>query len=315
MKKTFFLLLLGMGLYAQETLPTYQQYLLDGQYLFNPAQLGSTDYLEASAHYHKQFSKLEQSPSVQSLALHANVFDRVGAGVYLFRDQNGALSANGVAVGASYFIPLSDEPQRQDQFSFGASLNLYNTHIDYHLLNPRDARPDPLLQEQPNSTFLAYTNLGLAAKYRGLYAGISLVDLPLSSRIAIVNGIEPAPTKLFTQIGYEWNFAQNFALEPSVLANFNTNSSRMIDLNLLAKIKDEDRYLSLGVSYRTAKTSVGSTQLSLSPLLKVKLNQLTIGAMYQFALSPMAPQAGNAFLLSLGYQFENFINPRGFRYR
>jgi hypothetical protein len=31
--------------------------------------------------------------------MHANVFDRVGAGAYFFRDQNGPISANGIAVG------------------------------------------------------------------------------------------------------------------------------------------------------------------------------------------------------------------------
>ena len=57
---------------AQETLPIYQQYLFDGEFLFNPAHLGKTDDFVLNANYQKQFSKLEESPNIQSLGAHAN---------------------------------------------------------------------------------------------------------------------------------------------------------------------------------------------------------------------------------------------------
>ena len=46
MKKLYAIVCLAFmsGAYqAQETLPYYQQYLLDGDFLFNPAQYGKTD--------------------------------------------------------------------------------------------------------------------------------------------------------------------------------------------------------------------------------------------------------------------------------
>ena len=69
---------------SQETLPFYQQYLVDGDFLFNPALLGKTDDVVLNINYQKQFSQLSESPNVQSLGLHANVFDRVGAGISFF---------------------------------------------------------------------------------------------------------------------------------------------------------------------------------------------------------------------------------------
>ena len=52
-------LVLLSGTYsAQESLPYYQQYLLDGDFLFNPAQYGKTDYVHINANYQKQFSIL-----------------------------------------------------------------------------------------------------------------------------------------------------------------------------------------------------------------------------------------------------------------
>ncbi len=50
------LALLSNAYKAQESLPYYQQYLLDGDFLFNPAQYGKTDYVQLNAIYQKQFS-------------------------------------------------------------------------------------------------------------------------------------------------------------------------------------------------------------------------------------------------------------------
>lgn len=126
----FFIFLSFVFYKAQETLPFYQQYLLDGDFLFNPAQYGKTDDVVLNLNYQKQFSQFSESPNVQSIGLHANIFDRVGAGISFFRDQNGPISSNGIAAGASYFIPIDDDGERKSQFSFGTSVNFYNMNID-----------------------------------------------------------------------------------------------------------------------------------------------------------------------------------------
>lgn len=296
---------------AQETLPIYQQYLLDGKFLINPANTGEADDIVINGNYQKQFSKFEESPSVQSIGIHANVFDRVGAGVSFFRDQNGPVSANGISAAAAYFIPLSDDGDRKDQFSFGTAVNLYNMSFDYSKVSDPS---DPALSGG-NGIFIAYANLGLQASYRGFFGGVSVLDIPLGNDVPIVNGIEPSPTKYLLNAGYDWSFAEGMAVEPSVLVNLNTNSSRMIDLNLLGKVFSESNMFAAGVSYRMATDQLGRQQLSLSPIIKGKLNRLTFGAAYNFGLSNISNFGGGSFMLSLGYNLENFINTRGFRYR
>ena len=143
---TFFAAFSGLS-YAQETIPMYQQYLFDSEFLFNPAHIGKTDDVNLVANYQKQFSKFDESPNVQSVGIHANAFDRVGIGAYFFRDQNGPISANGIAVGASYFVPLSDDDERKDQFSFGTAVNFYNESFDVSKVNATDPN-DPLLYEK-----------------------------------------------------------------------------------------------------------------------------------------------------------------------
>jgi hypothetical protein len=49
-----------------------------------------------------------------------------------------------------------------------------------------------------------------------------------------VNGIEPSPTKFYFNLGYDWHFVDGLYLTPSMMMNLNTNSSRIIDYNVMA---------------------------------------------------------------------------------
>jgi hypothetical protein len=56
------LALLSNAYKAQESLPYYQQYLLDGDFLFNPAQYGKTDYVQLNPTINSNF---QNSASLQ----------------------------------------------------------------------------------------------------------------------------------------------------------------------------------------------------------------------------------------------------------
>ena len=307
------LVILSGSYNAQETLPYYQQYLLDGDFLFNPAQYGKTDQVVINANYQKQFSKFSESPNVQSVGINANVFDRVGAGISVFRDQNGPINSGGITAGASYFLPLSDEGERQDQFSFGTSVTAYNINFDYTKLNT-DNTNDPLLAGTDSSIFLLYANFGLAAKYKGIFGSASVNDIALNNDQSIVNNVEPSPIKIFLNAGYDYHFGENFYVTPSLLINLNTNSTRMVDYNLMATVNSDFNSFSAGANFKTVQNRYDNQQLSISPVVKVRINKLMIGATYNLGLSDIQTYGGNSFMLGLGYNFDNFINVRGFRY-
>ena len=309
----FSVLLFFVHYKGQETLPYYQQYLLDGDFLYNPALYGKTDDVVLNLNYQKQFSQFAESPNVQSIGLHANVFDRVGAGPSFFRDQNGPVSSNGIGAGASYFIPIDDDGERKSQFSFGTNVNFYNMNIDLAKLNPQDPG-DPTLASDTNSLFLVYANLGMAVTFRNFFAGVSVNDIALTNDIPIVNGIEPEPTKFILNAGYDYYLTEQFYVSPSVMMNFNTNSSRITDMNLMATILGEENSFSAGASFRTSKNQFGSQNLGISPILKATVNNFFFGASYNFGLSDIQQYAGSSFMLSVGYNIENFINTRGYRY-
>ena len=311
---TLFFVLVFLGFYrSQETLPYYQQYLLEGDFLFNPALYGKTDDVVVNLNYQKQFAQFAESPNVQSIGLHANVFDRVGAGLTFFRDQNGPVSSNGIGAGASYFIPIDDDGERKSQFSFGTNVNFYNMNIDLAKLNPQDPG-DPTLASDTNSLFLVYANLGMAVTYRNIFAGVSVNDIALTNDIPIVNGIEPEPTKIILNAGYDYYLSDQFFVTPSLLMNFNTNSSRMTDLNLMATVLGDENSFSAGASFRTSRSRFGNQNLGISPIIKATVGNLFFGASYNFGLSDIQQYAGSSFMLSVGYNIENFINTRGYRY-
>ncbi|WBV59828.1 type IX secretion system membrane protein PorP/SprF [Chryseobacterium camelliae] len=307
------LALLSNAYKAQESLPYYQQYLLDGDFLFNPAQYGKTDEVQLNLNYQQQFSKFNDGPNVQSVGINANIFDRVGAGISVFRDSNGPISAGGITAGASYFIPLSSEGDRKDQFSFGTSVNFYNMNFDYTDVNT-DQQYDPNLIGTEGNLFMVYANFGLAATYRNLFGGVSVNDIALSNDESIVNNYEPSPIKFFLNLGYDWHVGDNMYFTPSVLVNLNTNSTRLMDYNLMATFFNDINSFSFGVSYRAAQNRFDNQQLQIAPIVKVKFNKFMVGATYNLGLSDIQDYGGNSFMLSVGYNFDNFINRRGYRY-
>lgn len=307
------LTLLSNAYKAQESLPYYQQYLLDGGFLFNPAQYGSTDKVHVNLNYQKQYAKFDDSPNVQSIGAHANVFDRVGVGFSVFRDANGAISSGGITAGASYFIPLSDEGDRRDQFSFGTSVSFYNMNFDYTKINVENQN-DPLLQGDKDNIFMVYANIGVAAKYKKFFGGASVNDIALSNDQPIVNAKEPSPIKVFLNLGYDWHFTEGMYVTPSILIKLDTNSSMMMDYNLMGTVAGETSAFSAGASLRYIQNRFDSQSLSISPIVKAKLNNFTFGATYNIGMSDIHTEGGNSFMVSLGFDFNNFINPRGFRY-
>jgi len=154
----------------------------------------------------------------------------------------------------------------------------------------------------------------MAVSYRNFFAGVSVNDIALTNDIPIVNGIEPEPTKFIINSGYDFYVGEQFFVTPSVLMNFNTNSTRLMDLNLMATVLGDDNSFSAGASFRSSNNKFGSQKLGISPIIKATVSNFFFGATYNFGLSDIQQFAGSSFMLSVGYNIENFINTRGYRY-
>ncbi|MDR3273250.1 MAG: PorP/SprF family type IX secretion system membrane protein [Flavobacteriaceae bacterium] len=300
---------------AQQSIPFDQQYLLSDKILINPSYTGYTDDIVLKATYHKQWSDFDESPNTQTISTHFNLVDRLGVGAYFFRDENGPVSMNGINLSSAYHIPFTDddEDRTRNQFSFGASLSFFGQSLDYAKLTPEMSN-DPLLTGD-KTIFLSYLNLGLSFAYNGFFGGVSVLDIPLGQNKPVVNTIEPSPAWYYLNFGYDWDVTDGFVLEPSLLMSLNSDSQRMLDLNLKAKFKNDFNSFAVGVSYRDGLSSEKNEGLSFTPFIQADLNRLNFSFGYNFGLSDIYKTGKDGFVIGLGYNLENFINPDGFRYR
>src|SRR5690606_5994429 len=121
----------------------------------------------------------------------------------------------------------------------------------------------------------------------------------------------PMPASYYFLLGYQIRLSEVFRLDPSIVMNLNSNSERVLDLNLMSHIAFGDRQqgLDLGVSYRQDTDKNGSQGLTISPIVKLKIGELRVGMSYDVGLSDIAKEAGNGILFSLGYNLGNPFKP------
>lgn len=317
MRKTIFVVFLlfsSWQIFAQEGLPFYNHYLVSDSYLINPSHAGADPtVLSLTATHRNQWSDLPESPSTQTLSAHATVVDRLAFGFYLFNDKNGLSGMRGLNLSAAYHIPINSnrdfrDDESEDLFSFGLGYNLLQHRLDLDKVIVNDPN-DPVLNDP--SYNLNYFNLGMSFKYAGAFGGVSILDIPLKTREAVADGIEPVPTWYSFQVGYNIFLMDGFSLIPSVVMNLDSNSHRIFDLNLMSHISfgDREQGLELGVGYRQDTDKNGAQGLSVSPIMKLKIGELKLGMSYDIGLSDIAKEAGNGFLISLGYNFGNPFDP------
>ncbi|MGI9527640.1 MAG: PorP/SprF family type IX secretion system membrane protein [Weeksellaceae bacterium] len=304
---SWILILLCGFITAQEGLPFYDHYLLSETYLINPSYAGKDDdILKFRATHHSQWAGVEDAPSTQTLSGHARVSRRLATGLLFYHDKNGATSASGLNVTGAYHIPIGDGYsnmyEEENQFSFGISYHMLNQSFDrtkWNIQHPND----PLLKV--DSYYNHYMNIGGSFFYNGIYGGISMLDLPIGDNRYIVNAIEPLPTWYFFHVGYQYNLSDQIQLEPSVLMNLNSNSERQIDVTLRSRIAMGTNAFRLGLNYRTDTDNNGTQALSISPLINLEIGRLRLGYAYRLGLTDIAQEAGDAHLISLGYDFYN----------
>ncbi|MFV0156026.1 PorP/SprF family type IX secretion system membrane protein [Empedobacter falsenii] len=294
---------------AQQGLPFYNHYLVSDKMLINPSYAGQDpNVISITGTHRNQWDDLPESPSTQTVSAHGIIVDRLAVGMQFFNDRNGAVKMTGFGINAAYHIPIDDRGYDGDEinvFSFGVGASNVSQRFDYSKLIWEDDN-DPALQEDKYSTYFA--NLGLSFKYAGFFAGVSILDIPLSQNVYYVNNVEPLPTWYYINLGYKWNVAEGIALEPSVVYNLNSNSERHLDINLMSHISfgDNNQGVDIGVGYKQGMDAQNSNPLFISPILKFKVGSLKAGISYDIGLSDYQVDGRkNGMLFSLGFDLQN----------
>ena len=140
-----FILLLAFASVRAQQFPIYSQYMMNS-FLLNPAVAGHEGYTSVNLTVREQWLGLEDAPSTYALTAQTRLLKnsfisrgksvrrrkrvmsrsgRVGLGVYLFNDVNGAISKTGVSFTYAYHLTF-----RRSQFSLGGALKTFQYKID-----------------------------------------------------------------------------------------------------------------------------------------------------------------------------------------
>jgi type IX secretion system PorP/SprF family membrane protein len=234
-----FLTLLSVSLfhssYAQQTPLNPLSYWVFTPYIYNPAMVGSKDYLTLdlnAAFQEKSYAqilgcntRLSKTKPGYFSSPQLKEFNGVGLGGSVFNDYNGSSHNIGLNTAASYQFSLGSE--NLSFLSFGASVKgVYNI-------------PDPGITETGSpvkNTF--YPNLDGGMYYYGtnLFTGVSVINIfgnpgePDSLGHYQIN----AGRQLYFSIGYKFLLSKthNIVLEPSILVSVTDSTMGEIGDNI-----------------------------------------------------------------------------------
>jgi len=219
-----------LAAHAQQD-PLYSQYL-NNPLVINPAYTGSTNNLNLSLSYRKQWAGFDGSPTTMNATGHVALFDnKMGAGLMIVQDKIGPNSTTEVHGTYAYHLPMSDDKS----LSFGLQAGLINFRSDNGDLNPYDDN-DPNFIGSISESKPSF-GTGIMLKSDRFFVGASVPRM-LKSKVSV----DSLETGLYTQHFYFTGayivfLSERVRLKPSVLArgvkgaplSFDVNASFNID--------------------------------------------------------------------------------------
>ena len=142
-------------------------------FVINPAVAGTQAYSVFGTSYRNQWAGFEGAPTTMLLSGHATVYESVGAGLILYKDDmGGAVTQTGFELTGSYQITLPNS----DHFSFGLSLQGTQFGFDSSNLNVWD-QDDPALTGNLETTFGFDASAGILVFGDDYTMGLSVSNL------------------------------------------------------------------------------------------------------------------------------------------
>ncbi|MCP4521648.1 MAG: type IX secretion system membrane protein PorP/SprF [Cytophagales bacterium] len=266
------------ALWAQQQ-EHYSMYMMNN-YLVNPAEGGTEEFVDLKLGYRTQWVGLEGAPATIFLSGHAAInkhtsrFDDVdqlpfhGAGGAVISDNIGPYSILTAKASYSFHLPLT----RDFILSFGAfgGVKQYTVDVD-KLESSVDGTVDPVAQNIASSVVPDMSAGIWFYKGTSFYGGISAFQL-LGNNINISPDIANTDIRgtlarhYFATFGYNIKLNDKFSIIPSFVVKAVAPAPLSLDLN--AKFRYEDKAW-LGVSYRNQDAVVAIAGVTLKGLIDI----------------------------------------------
>lgn len=284
---------------AQQTPLNPLSYWVFTPYIYNPAMVGSKDYLTLDFN-----AAFQEKSNTQILAGNTRLsrtrpgyfsspqlkeFNSVGIGGSVFNDVKSPSHNIGISAAGSYQIPLG---ARDLSFlSFGASVKGVYNMTDTGVTEAGSAAI---------KTF--YPNLDAGVYYYGtnFFTGISVVNLLGNPRERDSTGhyLIPVSRRYFFTLGYKFllSKARNIVLEPSVLINVADSTSGKIGDNITPILKLYIDNFCLGSYFLTD----GNTSF----FFQYRYPRFYVGAFYELPRKTAYYKKAPIVELTLGFNFQ-----------
>ena len=325
------LLFLFLSRHGQaQQLPIYSQYMLNG-FLLNPAIAGHEGYTGINLTGREQWLGLKDAPSTYALSAQTRLLKnsfisrsasikrrrrimsrsgKVGMGIYVFSDWNGAFNRTGAQYTYSYHLTF-----RKSQLSFGASLTAYQFRIDNDKI--RLYTDDAFYNQIDKSAIIPDANFGVYYSDRALYAGFSALQLFQNTfKLTDRGGADFKMVRhYFAMAGYRFMASDNVYIEPSFLLKTTDKFVSQLDVN--AKVYVKEDYWG-GLSYRTggsyslAEESLRGGGSSIIIMGGARFDKFYFGYAFDYTLSAISKYSIGSHELMLGLKFGD--NARRYRW-
>ena len=295
-----FIFLSVVGLKAQSTLPIYSDYLSDNVYLIHPAAAGIGNCGKIRFTYRKQWSGVDNPPSLQTLSFHTRITDKMAVGLIGFNDENGYHSQKGLLGTYAYHLNFGSE-EALNQLSFGLSFMYVQNAVDQSGFISND----PVISQIVESSNYFNAEFGLGYHNMDFFSYFTIKNLLLTAQDQTTSSYESLNLRRYLlTLGYYMGRGNSVQFEPSVMMQFiEYTKEAFIDLNFKA-------YMNIGtksqiwaaLSYRQNFDSHELESFKqITPIVGVNYKRFMFSYTYSSQVGDVVIDGGGNHQLTLGF--------------
>jgi type IX secretion system PorP/SprF family membrane protein len=255
--------------FAQQ-IPITSQYMFN-DYFINPGAAGSLDYTPITLSTRSQWSKFEGAPKTQFLGGHTKIRKKMGIGGYIFQDQTGPVSEQGVQLAYAYHLDIN----KKSNLSFGLGIMFFNHSISSNQLK-FDEPDDNALTNIRQKSISPEASFGLLYYTKKYKVGLSIPQVFQNKIYANKTTKNENSLKRHYILHGEMTFKidEKFDVVPGTMAKIVSGAPMQFDIN--TKFLYQKKYW-IGLSYRHSDAVIS--------MLGLMYRNIQFGYAYDYAIT------------------------------
>ncbi|GEM_PF-563858 len=234
-------------------------------FALNTAFAGNREVISAYGSYRKKWMDIEGAPASMLFSMHTPLKnENVALGAELYNQQYGVNKETGFVFSYTYRLMMNDDSKLA--FSINGGGAFHNSNWSEVSFLGSNVTPDPNFANN-ESNFSPIVGFGAAWYSNRFFAGVSIPNFFYYN--AYVEGgeysFELNKASYLATAGYLFQLADNWQLQPSFMARYNSAFDSFIDINATVIYNNS---IWVGTAYRTTKDIVAMVGYQITPQLR-----------------------------------------------